>query len=433
MRRIEPSSKSLTTLADAERCLASLEPIGWRFGLERIRLLTSALGLPQHRFASIHVVGTNGKSSVAAMSAAVLEAHGKATGAFLSPHVASWTERVQLRGQPIDPEAFATAVGRASEAAAAVNRRLEESDAVTQFELLTAAAFIAFAAAGVEVAAIEAGLGGRLDATNVIPSRVTALTSIGLEHTQWLGETEAEIAAEKLAVLRDRSTLVLGPLAPELVALARATALERHAGVVDSPEVPPELAALLEGQFQRENLAVALAAVEATIGSLDTERTGAAISALELPGRLERLPGEPPLILDSAHNPAGAAALAVALGELVGDLPVVGCVALLADKDAYGILHALGPVVDQLVCTEIPAAALAAAGRGAVGSLPAERLAALGREAAIPAVLVDPDPAAAVGRALTLARERGGVAFCAGSHYLSEYTWTARRAQSCSR
>ena len=183
-----------------------------RFGLERIRRLVSLLGMPQHRFASIHVVGTNGKSSVTEMTAALLEAHGKRAGAYLSPHAERWSERIMIGGGEIEGDAFAAAVERVAESVAVVDRALEEGDAVTQFEAATAAAFVALASARVEVGVIEAGLGGRLDATNVIPSRVTALTSIGLEHTQWLGDTELEIAAEKLAVLRDHTTLVIGPL-----------------------------------------------------------------------------------------------------------------------------------------------------------------------------------------------------------------------------
>ena len=190
------------------------------------------MGMPQHRFASVHVVGTNGKSSVAQMTAALLEAHGVSTGAYLSPHVTRWSERIQVRGEEIDGAAFAAAVERTAESVEAVNRTLDEDDAVTQFEAVTAAAFVALAAAGVEVGVIEAGLGGRLDATNVIPSRVCALTSVGLEHTEWLGDTEAEIAAEKLAVLRNHSTLVLGEVSAEVERLADRVAIERGASLV---------------------------------------------------------------------------------------------------------------------------------------------------------------------------------------------------------
>src|SRR5262249_6693137 len=161
-----------------------------------MRLLTTALGMPQHRFASIHVVGTNGKSSVTRMTAALLDAHGVRAGAMVSPHLERWSERILISGAEIGSEAFSAAVGRAAEAAEVVGRGLGED--VTQFEVATAAGFVALAAARVGVGVIEAGLGGRLDASNTIPSRVTVLTSVGLDHTEWLGETEEEIAAEKL-------------------------------------------------------------------------------------------------------------------------------------------------------------------------------------------------------------------------------------------
>jgi dihydrofolate synthase/folylpolyglutamate synthase len=230
------SSRRLTW--DPDVYLDSLEPIGWRLGLERMHKLTTALGMPQHRFASIHVVGTNGKSSVARMTAALLEAHGVGSGACLSPHTSRWAERTLIHGEEVGPAEWATAVERVAKAAEGVNRTLEGGDAVTQFEAATAATFVALASARVEAAAIEAGLGGRLDATNTIPSRVTVLTSIGLDHTEWLGETELEIAAEKLAVLRDQTTLVLGRVSPEVEALAERSAAEHGARLLRAPEDP---------------------------------------------------------------------------------------------------------------------------------------------------------------------------------------------------
>jgi dihydrofolate synthase/folylpolyglutamate synthase len=137
-----------------------------RFGLDRIRKLVSLLGMPQHRFTSVHVVGTNGKSSVTEMTAALLEAHGRRTGAYLSPHADHWSERITIGGAEIDGDAFGAAVERVAESVAVVDRALDEGDAVTQFEAATAAAFVALASARVEVGVIEAGLGGRLDATN---------------------------------------------------------------------------------------------------------------------------------------------------------------------------------------------------------------------------------------------------------------------------
>jgi dihydrofolate synthase/folylpolyglutamate synthase len=318
--------------------------------------LTTALGMPQHRFASIHVVGTNGKSSVARMTAALLEAHGVGAGACLSPHTARWSERTLLHGEEIGEGRWAEAVERVARAAAGVNRTLEQGDAVTQFEAATAATFVALASARVQAAAIEAGLGGRLDATNTIPSRVTVLTSIGLDHTEWLGETELEIAAEKLAVLRDHSVLVLGRVSPEVEALAERTAAERGARLVRAPADPgPELALRAAGGFQRRNFALARAAAEAFLGELDPERVATVAATLAIPGRLERIGERPPTYLDAAHNPDGAAALAEALPAVTGGRRVVACLAILADKDAAAMVRALAPVLERAVCTELPA------------------------------------------------------------------------------
>jgi dihydrofolate synthase/folylpolyglutamate synthase len=407
------------TYADAEQYLASLEPIGWRLGLDRIRRLTSVLGMPQHRYASIHVVGTNGKSSVAQMTAALLEAHGMSAGAYLSPHVERWSERIQIHGAEIGPPELALAVERTAQAAEAVNRSLDGGDAVTQFEVVTAAAFTALATSGVEVGVIEAGLGGRLDASNVIPSRVCALTSVGLEHTEWLGETEAEIAAEKLAVLRDHSTLVTGEVSEEVGRLAERFAADRGASLVRA-EPGPRLTLRAPGPFQRRNFAVALAATRAMLGGIDVEAAENVARKLELPGRLERREGDPPLVLDAAHNPDGARALAEALPEVAGDSPVVACLAVLEGKDASAMIAALAPVIRHAVCTQLPAERLGGTGRPGAGSVPAKELARKCADAGIEAETV-PDPTSAVERAREIARERSGVTLCTGSHYLLGY------------
>ncbi len=238
-----------------------------------MRKLTTALGLPQHRFASIHVVGTNGKSSVTRMTAALLEAHGVAAGACLSPHAEHWSERTLLRGEEVGQAEWANAVEQVARAAEGVNRTLEEGDAVTQFEAATAATFLALAAARVEAAAIEAGLGGRLDATNTIPSRVTVLTSIGLDHTDWLGETELEIAAEKLAVLRDQTTLVLGPRLAAGRGAGRAHRRRARRPPAAGARGPgAELRLRAAGGFQRRNFALARAAAEAFLGEARPRR-----------------------------------------------------------------------------------------------------------------------------------------------------------------
>jgi dihydrofolate synthase/folylpolyglutamate synthase len=408
------------TYGQAEDYLLSLEPLGWRFGLERIRRLVSVLGMPQHRFASIHVVGTNGKSSVVEMIAALLEAHGRTAGAYVSPHTERWSERVRVGGAEIDQDAFAAAVERVAQSVEVTNRSLEEGESVTQFEAATAAAFVALAEARVGFGVIEAGLGGRLDATNVLPSRATVLTSVGLEHTEWLGDTEGEIAAEKLAVLRDHSVLVIGEVGAGARELAERAARERSAALIESAEHDPDLELAVPGAYARRNFAVATAAATAVLGTLEPDRVRAVAMGLELPGRMQVLDGRPPLVLDAAHNPPGAAALAEALPEVVAGAPVVACLALLADKDAAGVVRELAPVIDAAVCTELPAEQLARAGRPAARFREAEELADAVRAAGLEAEVVV-DPGAAVRRAVEAARARSGAALISGSHYLLRY------------
>lgn len=383
-----------------------------------MRLLSTLLGMPQHRFASIHVVGTNGKSSVARIAAALLEAHGLSAGASVSPHAERWSERVLIHGEEVGAAEFGAAVERAAVAAETVNRSLAEGEAVTQFELATAAAFVALAAARVEVAAVEAGLGGRLDATNTIPSRVTVLTSIGRDHTEWLGESEEEIAAEKLAVLRDHSTLVLGRVSGPVRALAERVAAERGARLVVAPEDPGEEIRLrARGRFQRRNFALACAAAEAFLGELDRERVAAVAADLTIPGRLEQVGAEPPAFLDSAHNPDAAAALAESLPEIAAGRPVVACLAMLRGKDAEGVVAALAPVLDRAVCTELPAAAVAARGLPGATSHVAPELAELCTAAGL-AAEAEPRFARAARRARELAAAPpGGLLLVTGSNY----------------
>jgi dihydrofolate synthase/folylpolyglutamate synthase len=403
---------------DADAYLNSLEPVGWRLGLERMRKLSTALGLPQHRFASIHVVGTNGKSSVTRMTAALLEAHGVSAGASVSPHTERWSQRTLVHGEEVAPEAWEKAVEQVARAAEGVNRTLEEGEAVTQFEAATAASFVVLANARVRVGVIEAGLGGRLDATNTIPSKVTVLTSIGLDHTEWLGETEVEIAAEKLAVLRDQTALVLGEVSDEVRALAEATARERNARLVLAPPEPEfEVFLRAPGEFQRRNFAIACAAAEAFLGDLDRDRAAEVAASVAIPGRLEQIAEHPPVFLDAAHNPAGAAALAESLPALAEGRRIVACLAVLADKDAAAMIAALAPALERAVCTELPKAALEGHGRPGARSRPAAELAAICEEAGLAAV-AEPDFEAALSKAVTLAAGAPeGLALVAGSHY----------------
>jgi dihydrofolate synthase / folylpolyglutamate synthase len=387
-----------------------------------MRTLSTLLGLPQHRFASIHVVGTNGKSSVTRMIAALLEAHGVSAGACVSPHTARWSERILVHGKEIGAVEFAAAVERAATAAETVNRTLEEGESVTQFELATAAAFVALTGARVKAAVVEAGLGGRLDATNTIPSKVTVLTSIGLDHTEWLGESEEEIAAEKLAVLRDHTTLVLGRVSSPVTELAERTARERGAKPIVAPEDPgPEIRLRAAGGFQRRNFALACAAAKAFLGELDPERALQVATSIEIPGRLEQVGAEPPTFLDAAHNPDGARALAEALPELAEGRSVIAVIAVLADKDANAMIEALAPALTRVICTELPTAEGLQSGQ--IGRFEAPRrgfgavdLARICVESGL-AAEAEPDFGAAVARGRELALEAGGILLVTGSHY----------------
>jgi dihydrofolate synthase / folylpolyglutamate synthase len=411
------------TFSDAEDYLLGLELFGMRFGLDRMHKLMTVLGLPQRRFASIHVVGSNGKSSTVRMIAAILERHGLRTGSYTSPHLRSFAERIEVGERAVSEPAFAAAVERAAHAAELVNRTLPEGDEVTQFEALTAAAYHSLAASDVEVAVIEAGLGGRYDATNVIPSKVQALTTVGLEHTRWLGPTIADIAGEKLAVVRDHGTLVTGPLDPEADAVAREVAAARHARHVEVTE-PWRGPLGPRGEFQRWNFAVAAAAAEAflepprqsvhVLRAPDATAVNRAAAEVRIPGRLEQIADSPLTLIDAAHNPDGAKALAEALeGQRF-----TGVVAILDDKDAAAMLRELLPLFDRVVFTR----------SANPRSLPPATLESLSTQLGGPPATVVLDPK----RALDRARELGGAVLATGSIYLIADLVTERRGARAS-
>jgi len=335
----------------AEEYLLSLELFGMRFGLDRMHRLMTVLGLPQRRFASIHVVGSNGKSSTVRFCAAILEREGLRTGSYTSPHLRSFRERIEVGEEPVSEADFAGAVTRAAQAAELVNRTAEPDDHVTQFEALTAAAYHELARRGVEVAVIEAGLGGRFDATNVIPSKVQVLTSVSLEHTRWLGPTLADIAGEKLAVVHDYGTLVVGELPPDIMELARDMASSHHATLVAAR--PSDLPLRAAGEFQHVNFGVAAAAAEAFLGrAVDERALKEAASQTVVAGRLQAVAEGPLTLFDGAHNPSGAHALAESLPEVFGSRrPRVAVVGVLEDKDAAGMLETLLPHFDRVVFT----------------------------------------------------------------------------------
>ena len=396
------------TPEDAERYLLGLELFGMRFGLDRMQRLMTALGHPQRRFASIHVVGTNGKSSTVRMIAAILRRHGLRTGAYLSPHLVSFGERIRIDDQDLDPAAFAAAVQRAAHAAQLVDRSLGPDDRVTQFEALTAAAYWELADRGVEVGVIEAGLGGRYDATNVIPSRVQVLTSVGLEHTRWLGPTITDIAREKLDVVTPGGTLVLGDrLHPDALAVAQEVAAQRGATLVQAGSDPGVVVGA-PGAYQRRNFALAAVAARSFLGELDEDAVAAAAAEIRVPGRLQIVGEDPLTLVDGAHNPEGIAALAESLPEIVsGRKTVVAVVSILDDKDAAGMLASLMRHCHALVFTSShnPRA------------LPPPTLQSLARQLHGPPTETVRDPDAAVRRARELAGP-DGVVVATGSIYL---------------
>ena len=419
MKKPPQSSSSQTTLwssEDAERHLRSLELFGMRFGLDRMRRMMTALGSPERRFASIHVVGTNGKSSTTRMIAAILERHGLRTGTYTSPHLISYTERVQVGERDVDGDVFAAAISRAAWAAEHVNHTLAGDDHVTQFELLTAAALWGMAEQGVQVAVVEAGLGGRYDATSVIDSRVTVLTNVGLEHTRWLGPTVTDIAEEKLAVLRPDTTLVLGEdLAAEALVVAERVAGEQdarivHAGAESFADIP--LAA--RGSFQRRNFALARTAAETYLRELgiepreDAVREAAAATAVQ--GRLQVVGEDPLTVLDGAHNPDATRALALALPEVFGDRPVGLVLGVLEDKDAASMLRTLLGVCERAWFTAPPSSR----------ALSPAALQSLARQLGFDTVVCEPQPWRALTEAQRWARTRGenAAVLATGSVYL---------------
>jgi dihydrofolate synthase/folylpolyglutamate synthase len=403
------------TQAQAESELRSLELFGMRFGLDRMRRMMTALGSPERSFDTIQLLGTNGKSSTTRMTAAILAEHGLRTGTYTSPHLTSYRERVLVAGEQLSGAEFAAAVARASHAATQVNRTLAEDDHVTQFELLTAAALWAMAGRGVEVAAVEAGLGGRYDATSVVDAGVTVLTNVGLEHTRWLGPTVRDIAEEKLAVLAAGGTLVLGAeLDRDALAVAERVAAERGASIVTAP-ADPGLAVAAPGLFQRRNFALARAAARAYLQrggrELEADAVSRAAAQVHVPGRLQRLDDDPPTLLDGAHNPHAVAALVQSLAEgLPRGAPLGLVMGVLEDKDAASMLEMLLPLCERAWFTAPPSAR----------ALPPAALSSLARQLGFDATrsACESQPARALEGAQAWAREAGGAVLATGSVYL---------------
>ncbi|MEV4721575.1 folylpolyglutamate synthase/dihydrofolate synthase family protein [Micromonospora noduli] len=347
------------------------------FELDRIESLLDLLGSPQRAYPAIHLTGTNGKTSTARMIDSLLRAHGLHTGRYTSPHLETVRERISLDGEPVSEERFASVYREIKPLAELVDARSDEP--LTYFDMTTALAFATFADAPVDIAVVEVGLGGAEDATNVLQAGVCVITPIGLDHTEWLGDTLQDIALAKAGIIHPGATVIsaaqeeeaAGPLLErcaevgatlareggEFGVLGRAVAvggqvltLQGLGGVYDDVFIP------LHGAHQAQNAAMALAAVEAFLGAgarrqLDIEAVREGFASTSSPGRLERVRNAPTILLDGAHNPHGMKATVTALQEEFAFSKLVAVIGVLADKDAEALLELLEPVVDQVVVT----------------------------------------------------------------------------------
>lgn len=385
-----PTPDEIASLLQVEHLLdqrwpeTKLEP-----STTRISALMELLGSPQRSYPSIHIAGTNGKTSVARMVDALLTAFSRRTGRTTSPHLQSAVERISIDGKPISPAKYVETYGEIEPFVHLVDQQSEAAGgpAMSKFEVVTGMAFAAFADAPVDVAVVEVGLGGRWDATNIIDAPVAVITPIGVDHADYLGDTIAEIAGEKAGVIKKQeddlvpidTVAVIARQLPEAMEVLLAQTVRADAAVAREDSefavlgrqvavggqllelqglggVYSEVFLPLHGEHQAHNAAVALAAVEAFFGAgaqrqLDIDTVRAGFASVTSPGRLERLRSAPTVFIDAAHNPAGAVALAQALQEEFDFRFLVGVVAVMADKDVDGILTALEPVLDQIVVT----------------------------------------------------------------------------------
>lgn len=349
--------------------------------LSHMSSLMDLMGQPQGAYPVIQVTGTNGKSSTARMIASLLRALGLRTGLYTSPHLTDMRERIEIDGELIAADHFVGVVGDIAAFIATVDTRAEQQGEppITFFETMTAIAYAAFADAPVDVAVVEVGMGGTWDATSVCHPQVSVVTRVAMDHAEFLGDRISLIATEKSGIIKSGSYAVIALQDPEAADVVQAridemgvaSAWEGRAfevldrsvavggqmltlrgltGVYDDVFLP------LFGRHQSLNAAVALAATEAFIGggalSLDIDAVREGFAAVTSPGRLEVVRRGPTVIIDAAHNPAGAAALADALGEAFAFTHLVGVVAVLADKDVRGILTALESVLDEVVVTQ---------------------------------------------------------------------------------
>jgi dihydrofolate synthase / folylpolyglutamate synthase len=348
------------------------------FDLGRISELLDVLGSPQRAYPSIHITGTNGKTSTARMIDSLLRAHGLHTGRYTSPHLETVRERISLDEVPVDEERFVGIYREVGPVAELLDARNDEP--LTYFDLTTAMAFATFADAPVDVAVVEVGMGGEEDSTNVVRAGTAVMTPIGLDHTEWLGDTLEDIALAKSGIVYPGTTLIcaaqpeeaMGPILDRCAEVGATIAREGHEFGVLRRELAiggqvlalqglggayDEIFLPLHGAHQAQNAAIALATVEAFLGAgvgkqLDAEVVREGFANASSPGRLERVRSAPTILVDAAHNPHGMAATAAALTEDFAFRRLVAVVAVLADKDATGLLEQLEPVADHLVVSQ---------------------------------------------------------------------------------
>ena len=342
--------------------------------LERIAALVDILGSPQLTYPTIHVGGTNGKTTTARMIDSLLFEMGLRTGRFTSPHLESYLERISINGQSINAKELIFSFNDLSPYLDLMDTKFENP--ISFFEAVTALAFVAFAEHPIDVGVIEVGMGGQWDATNVVDADVSVITPIGLDHMEYLGNTIAEIAATKAGIIKEQGFVVLAQQSPEAAVELLRRAAEVGADVaregleysIDSRAIAvggqlisitglrghyDEIFLPLHGKHQASNAAAALIAVEAFFGEqdLDIDAVRAGFANVTSPGRCEIIHRDPTIILDAAHNPHGARAIAETLQTEFTFDDVTGIVALMADKDALGILQALEPVMNQIIVT----------------------------------------------------------------------------------
>ena len=368
----------MSDFAEVNRALEARGFTRMVFDIDKIRRLMDVLGSPQRAYPAIHLTGTNGKTSTARMIDSLLRAHGLHTGRYTSPHLETVRERISLDGEPVSEERLVAVYDEIAPLADLIDKQVPEP--LTYFDMTTAMAFATFADAPVDIAVVEVGMGGEEDATNVLEAGVSVITPIGLDHTEWLGDTIEDIAWAKAGIIH-RGTTVITAVQPEEAmrpllertaeigaTLAREgsefgvvrrdiavggqlLALQGLGGVYDEVFLP------LFGAHQAQNAALALAAVEAFLGAgkdkqLEVELVREGFAAVDSPGRLERVRSAPTILLDGAHNPHGMAATVSALEEEFAFRHLVAVVALLGDKDASGLLDLLEPVAARIVVTQ---------------------------------------------------------------------------------